>query len=265
MRLLALTATTLLMSAATLAQAAAPSAVATWNFNNTLAADEAGKPALSVIDPLGTSGFVMDTVFGESRWVYRFDGNATPNQQAGLFVDASGLLDDDDAYSVDIVFQFEADTATWENIFGVSNRQSDNALYIDPGRRLEVWPSGDGPTPFTYGEYHRVTLTNNGNDTVTGYMDGIFQFTLSSTSMNFSAYAAANPSRLIHFFADNLVGGDQNEFADGRVASIRLYDIELDGDQVGELPPLPAVPEPSAVVLMLAGLGVIATAARRRA
>lgn len=265
MRLLALTATTALLSAASLAQAAAPTAVATWNFNKTLAADEAGKPALSVIDPLATSGFMMDTVFGESRWVYRFDGNATPSQQAGLFVDSSGLLDADDAYSVDIVFQFEADTASWENIFGVSNRQSDNALYIDPGQRLEVWPSGDGPTPFTYGEYHRVTLTNNGNDTVTGYMDGIFQFTLSSTSMNFSAYAAANPSRLIHFFADNLVGGGQGEFADGRVASIRLYDIELDGDQVGELPPLPAVPEPSAVVLMLAGLGVIAAAARRRA
>ncbi|MBL8469763.1 MAG: PEP-CTERM sorting domain-containing protein, partial [Methyloversatilis discipulorum] len=135
MRLLALTATTVLLSAASLAQAAAPTAVATWNFNNTLAADEAGKPALTVIDPLATSGFMMDTVFGESRWVYRFDGNATPSQQAGLFVDSSGLLDADDAYSVDIVFQFEADTASWENIFGVSNRQSDNALYIDPGQR----------------------------------------------------------------------------------------------------------------------------------
>lgn len=262
MKLFALSAA--LIGMTSLAHAATPTAVATWSFNNTLAADEAGVSALTAIDPLNQSGFVMDTVFGESRWVYRFDGNATPSQQAGLFVDTTALLDADDAYSVDIVFQFEADTATWENIFGVSNRQSDNALYIDPGHRLEVWPSGDGPTPFTFGDYHRVTLTNNGNGTVTAYMDGIFQFTLNSTSMNFSAYAAANPSRLMHFFADNLVGGGQNEFADGRVASIRLYDIELSGDQVGELPPLPAVPEPAGVALMLAGLGVVAAAARRR-
>lgn len=249
---------------ASAAFAAEPLPVATWRFDQTLAADQAGVPALGVIDPLGLSGFVQDTVFGETRWVWRFDGNSTPNEQAGLLVSSSGLLNGDDAYSIDIVFKFEPNSSSWENIYGVSNRQSDNALYIDPDSRLEVWPSGDGPTRFTVGDYHRVTLTNRGNSTVSAYMDGIFQFDLTTTSLNFSAYASANPQRLIHFFADNVAGGGQGEFADGAVASIRLYDVELSADQVGGLPPLPAVPEPASVLMMLAGAVVVAAAAASR-
>lgn len=70
-------------SAASAAFAADPLPVATWRFDRTLAADQAGAPALGVIDPLGLSGFVQDTVFGETRWVWRFDGNSTPSQPAG--------------------------------------------------------------------------------------------------------------------------------------------------------------------------------------
>lgn len=255
------------MSAALSVHAADPVPVATWSFNNTLAADEAGAPALTAIDPLGANGFVLDDVFGESRWVYRFDGNASPtSEQAGLVVSADGLLDADDAYSVDIVFQFEANVASWENIFGVSNRQSDNAFYVAPGNQLQVWPTSTGPSFFTFGEYHRITLTNRGDGTVTAYLDGVLQFDLSTDSMNFSEYATGNPQRLIHFFADNVVGGGQLEFADGRVALIRLYDVELSEGEVGgiDVPP-PPVPEPGTLALMgLGALGVAVMARRRR-
>ena len=88
--------------------------------------------------------------------------------------------------------------------------------------------------------------------------------------MNFSSYTAANPNRLMHFFADNLAGGGLGEFADGRVALIRLYDIELSSSQVGdlELPPLPAIPEPQTWVLLAAGgltLGLVGRRQSRRA
>lgn len=236
--------------------------VASWNFNNTLAADQAGVAALTAIDPLGQSGFMTDTVFGSTRNVYRFAGLQAPAEQAGLFVNTTSLLTHGNAYSVDMVFQFEASqSTTWKNIFGVSNRQSDNAFYVEPGNKLQVWTAGNGPTDFTFGEYHRVTLTNNGAGHVTSYLDGVFQFDLTTTTMDFSAYTTENPDRLITFFADNVIAGGQREFSNGRVASILLFDGELTGDQVRDLP---GVPLPAALPLMFSGLGLLGLAARRR-
>ena len=245
---------------------ASPTPVATWNFNNTLAADEPGVSALTAIDPLAANGFITDTVFGTTRQVYRFDGNSTPTQQAGLSINTTGLLNSDNAYSVDMIFQFEADQSSWENIFGVSNRNSDNAFYVQPNNPLQVWPTGGGPSLFTFGQYHRVSLTNDGAGHVTAYLDGVFQFDLTTTSMDFSDYSVANPNRLIHFFADNLAGGGLGEFADGRVAMIRLFDGELTDQEVDQLPTTPpgSVPEPETLALVLSGLGLTGFMPRRR-
>ena len=45
-------------------------AVATYEFNNNFNADQVGPSALTVSDPLGTSAFQTDTVFGTSRTVW---------------------------------------------------------------------------------------------------------------------------------------------------------------------------------------------------
>lgn len=250
-----------------LSAAAAPSLVATYNFNNTFAADEVGAPALIAIDPLGQNGFITDTVFGETRTVYRFDGSASPiGDQAGLALNTTGLLDGDDSYSVEMVFQFESDNGSWKSIFGVNNRTSDNAFYVQPGNTLQIYPTGNGSTLFGFGVYHDVILTNRGDGTVTGYMDGVYEFDLTSTVMNFSTYAVNNPSRLIHFFVDNFVGGGAFEYTDGRVALIRIYDNELTQDDVNDIGTDPlggnGVPTPGALALL--GLGLFGLGKLRR-
>ncbi|MBV8036512.1 hypothetical protein [Roseateles sp.] len=241
---------------------ALPTPLATWNFNGTLAAAEAGAPALTAIDPLGANAFVTDMVFGVSQTVYQFNGNALPaNQQAGLSVSTNGLLTAPNAYTVDMIFKFNVDNGSWKSILNASDRTSDNAFYVSPGNKLQVYPVADGPSTFTFGDYHRISLTNNGAGHVTAYFDGIFQFDLLTTVMDFSTYGAANPDHLLTFFADNLFDGGQGEFVSGSVAQIRLYDGELSGGDVGELPN-GSLPEPG--TLLLVGLSLTALARARR-
>jgi hypothetical protein len=59
------------------AASAAPVPVATYDFSgNSLAAAEASVAPLIAINPLGLNAFISDTVFGATKTVYHFDGNA---------------------------------------------------------------------------------------------------------------------------------------------------------------------------------------------
>ncbi|GHT87642.1 hypothetical protein AGMMS49960_01180 [Betaproteobacteria bacterium] len=250
------------MMAATSAQGAL---VASWGFNNTLAADQSGAPALTAINPLGQNGFVTDTVNGVTQQVYRFAGGQGAPEQGGLAVSTNGLITGN-AYSVDIVFQFDSHQYGWESILGVSNRVSDAALYVFNGSQLSAYPVAYGSTPFTYGDYHQVTLTNQGNGSVSGYLDGILQFVTTTNIFDFSAYDYYNPEHLIHFFLDN-----GSEYATGSVARIGLFNTALTAAEISNLSygasgsnggGSSAVPEPS--ILGLLGLGLIGLGATRR-
>jgi hypothetical protein len=239
--------------------------VATYEFQNTLAADQSGVASLTAVNPLGTSGFQTATLYGHTRQVYHFDGNTTPSDQGGLSLNTTGLVPTDN-YSVEMVFSFSSSSG-WRRILDVQNRQSDNGFYVDPNSQLDVFPVIGAGNTFTANAYHDVVLTVSNGGTVTGYLDGSASFSTSTTVMNIN-----NPSNLMEFFLDNVVGGGQGEWSPGNIGLVRLYDQILSASQVQTQatdpfagPAATAVPEPASLTLLgIGALGLAGYGWRRR-
>jgi hypothetical protein len=229
---------------------------ATYEFNHNLNADQAGVPALTPADPLGSNTFMSDTVFGQTHEVYRWVGNANPtSQQAGFSLNTTGLITSN-SYSVVMVFSFDS-TSGWRRIIDVSDRQSDSGFYVDPSSHLDVFPvSGSGPNSFTSG-YHNVVLTVASDGTVKGYIDGLTDFTTNTTVMNTTNSATDT----MNFFLDNVVAGGQGEFSDGDIAQLQLYDGVLTDAEALQISQVPLLPEPTGITLL--GLAIVTLAGRR--
>lgn len=243
--------------------ALAATAVGTYEFNNTFAADQPGAPALTAVNPTGTSQFQTDTVLGQTRPVWFFNGTAAPAQQSGLTLNTTGLLPPD-GYSVDLVCQFTDRANAWRRLMDVQNRQSDNGFYVDPANNLDIYPISGSSAAWTNNVYHHIVLTNDGSQ-VSAYLDGISQFSATTTIFNLNADPTNNPDRLLGFFLDNAAGGGQGEWSTGSVALIRVWSGVLTPAEAQAVANNPfAVPEPSSVVLLLAGGGLIGWLGCRR-
>jgi hypothetical protein len=251
-----------LASLASIANAATP--IATYQFNNTFAPNEVGRIALTASDPAGTSVFMTDTVLGQSRTVWAFNGSASPPaQQSGVTAVTIGQISPQ-SYSVDMVLEFLTGQNAWRRIIDVENRQSDAGFYVNPSNNLAVFPVSGSTAAWSNGVYHHLVMTDNGT-TVIGYLDGVSQFTTNTTIMNLDADPVNNPNRLMGFFLDNVVGGGQGEWSNGRVSLIRLWDGVLTPQEAQTLANNPFVPEPSTATALLAACGLAAQQRRRRA
>jgi hypothetical protein len=220
--------------------------VATYLFNNNLSAEQPGVVALTPVDPLGLNQFEADTVLGNARTVYHWNGTAAQN--AGLMLDTTGLVAPD--YSVEVVFRFldNLSFSGWRRVLNPSSGGLENGLYLDSGNHLNMWTgvANAGTGVFT-DTYHHIVLTNANTGTATWYLDGAQDRALATSVMNLSG------DRL-SFFIDN-----SGEFGNGKVALIRLYNSVLSGGEVAALArdPFPAqqdVPEPSAGLFLLAAV-----------
>lgn len=244
------------------------SPVATYQFQNTLSADQGGAPALTATDPLGTNAFVADTPYGHARQVYAFNGNGSPpTQQAGLTVNTTGLIPATN-YSVEMVFSFSQNPSGWRRIIDVQNRQSDAGFYVDPSSHLDIFPVAGSTTTFTENVYHDVVLTVASSGTVNAYLDGNLELTSNTTVMNITD-TVDNPNNLMNFFLDNTAGGGQGEYSSGRVGLIRLYNDVLGQAQISATAVDPfagsaGVPEPSSLALSGAAVALVAVIGRFR-
>lgn len=251
----------LAMLAAGAGAAHAASLVASYSFNDTLAANEVLAPSLVSIDPLGQNGFETAIVKGQSQRVFRWSGDGSNSlNQAGLKLDATGLVAYN-SYSVAMTFEFSSLApfgGGWRRIIDTQNRQSDNGFYIGPDKIVElvqVSTVAFGTSTFATPGFHDVVFTvapNGSRQQVSAYVDGKFEAGATMDVMRLDN--PDNPGHLLHFFVDNIAADAQLEFANGRIASLKLYD--------GVITPTP-VPEPSQLLMLLAGLGVVMALRRR--
>ena len=260
MKLRALLSSAVFLAASALIPAAHADLVATYAFNNTLAAQQGGVAPLTAVDPEHTSGFTTATVFGNTQTVYNFNGvNSPPIDQGGLDFDTTGLISSND-YSVEMVFELTGNSG-WRRLLDSLDRQSDAGLYIDPGDNLDVFPQGGSSSPFTANTFFDVFVTVDPSNTVTGYFSGVKQFSETSTNLDVA-------TNTLGFFLDNLVGGGQGEWSSGDIALIKVFNTALTADQVAAetADPFSGVntPEPGALLLLCGGLAGLAFRARRR-
>lgn len=225
---------------------------ASYSFNNTLSAAESGAPALVSIDPLSQNGFETAVVNGQSQTVFRWVGDGSDSSlQAGLLLDATGLVPYN-SYSVEMTFEFLTAApfgGGWRRILDFENRQSDNGFYVSPENHLqmvEISPVASGTTLYTTPGFHHVVFTVEPNgvaQSVKGYLDGNLELSTNVTVASLDN--ANNPGNLLYLFADNTAANAQQEYANGRIASLKIYD--------GVIVPSP-VPEPQSAALACAGL-----------
>lgn len=227
---------------------AGPVALATYQFNNTTSADEAGLPAMTlVLDGTATSAYVTDTVFGQSRTVLQLNGSGGGNN-AGFSFDNSLTLLPSTNYAVEMAFEFSQNPGGWRKILDVSNRTSDSGFYVDPSSNLDIYPVV-GLQPWTNNVYHHVVLSVNAG-TVDVYLDGATAISTATSVMDLGS--------LLNFFLDDTATGE-NEFSSSQVAFVRLYGSALTAQDAATLfnngdPVATLTPEPVSTALMGGGL-----------
>ncbi len=241
--------------------------VGSYLFNNNLNSSVAGAPALTATDPLGTSGFATDAVFGNPHTVYHVDGAANPaGNQGGLTFNSTGLLTAD-SYSIALTIDF-AGTTGWRRIVDVQGRQSDAGFYVDPSSDMDLFGASGSAVPYNNTGYNNIVLTVGpaGPNNVTAYLQGGLSFSTTTSIMNLGS------DGLINLFLDNVVGGGLYEWSPVNIAAVNFYNGVLTADEAAAIngdplaaPPTAGVPEPAAWAMMITGFfGVGATLRRRR-
>jgi len=209
------------------APASAATLVGDYQLQGTRASSGAG-PSLTDIN--GPNSFQTDTVMGQPRQVLTFP------QGSGLQMSTTGLIPDDEAWSVVLTFRFDA-ISGFRRIVDNRDGMSEEGLY-DHDSRLDIFElsspfdneSSDGVlTAGTYATVGLVTLTN-GTPSIKGYVNGV---PVAQVNSNPADRAILNNT--LRFFKD-----DGSEESAGAVSCIRAYDGSLSDADVAAIGPSPS-------------------------
>ena len=191
--------------------------IADYQFHNSYASSIAGAPDLV---PINSVSFTTATINGHLTDVAAF------TQRSGLSMVPSGNL----ATGYSIIVQVALDeTSGYRKLVDFSDLVDDWGLYDLIGQ-LDFYPAAVGPVPtISASTFAQIALTRDAAGQVTGYVDGVQQFTFADTN----AYALP-ASNAVNFFVDDAQTAG-NETSAGRVARIRLYSGVLTGAEIATL------------------------------
>ena len=124
---------------------------------------------------------------------------------------------------------------------------------------MPVWFVSD---VFTSGEFVRLVFTHDSTESWV-YIGNSHVFQYSGSVFHFSGFdnSLADIGSVLHLFRDDF-DTNQRQAGSGFVDYIRIYDKALTANEV--INGVSAVPEPETYAMMLAGLGLLGFAARRR-
>ncbi|HMJ66387.1 MAG TPA: Ig-like domain-containing protein, partial [Candidatus Binatia bacterium] len=195
--------------------------VADYQFQNSLSSSVATAPSLV---NLGPNTFGSATVDGSSRMVLQFAAND------GLSLSPASDLIPNNVYTVVMLFSFN-DVTSWRRIIDFKDTATDNGLYVYDSD-LQFYPFVDGPpNAIPANTFVQVALTRDSGKTVTGYVNGVQQFSFVDSPDE----GALGPGNVLRFFRDNGLEGSA-----GSVARIRIFNAPLTAGQIGTLDRLPA-------------------------
>lgn len=210
---------------------------ADYQFQNSRSSSAGAAPALSDIG--AGNAFIPDNVAGTSRPVMLF------SQGDGLQLQPTTGTIANDAYTIVALFKF-ANVNGYRRIFDFKNGTSDTGLYVSDGNLNFYNAAGGSGSPIAANTYVQVVLTRTSVGIVTGYVNGVQQFSFDDSA---NGLAVIDSNNALRFFKDNASGGVSGEESGGTVARIRLINCALSAAAVVALDLLPSTCTPSAVGL----------------
>jgi uncharacterized repeat protein (TIGR01451 family) len=204
---------------------ATPTLVADYQFANVYTSSVGRDPALVDIGS-GTNSFATDTVRGASQTVLVFPtGNGLQlSPTSGVFANV--------AYTIAALVRLDT-ISGYGRIFDFKNATSDDGLYDLDGNLVFFPEVGGSAAPIVAGAYVHVVLTRAADGTVTGYVNGVQQFSF----VDSANLGVIDSSNVLRFFKDD--NAVPNENSSGAVARIRIWDGALTAAQVAALEPPP--------------------------